>query len=135
MLDSFALLALYRDEAASDAVGRLLRDRRHQHWMTYVNLGEVYYRVAREEGRVAADQALVWTDQLPIMLSDAGRTLTLAAARLKAAYRISFADCFAAALAQQLDAVIVTGDPDFALLEANRLVSVEWLAKKPTRRR
>lgn len=135
VLDSFALLALYRNEPGGGAVGQLLTDRRHEHWMTYLNLGEVYYRVAREHGRAAADQALVWTNQLAISFSEADRSLTLAAARLKAAYRISYADCFVAALAQQLDAAVVTGDPDFALLEADTLVTIEWLARKPKRSR
>jgi ribonuclease VapC len=51
--------------------------------------------------------------------------LALAAAYLKGLHPISYADCFAAALAQQLDAAVVTGDPDFRQLEGR--VAIEWL--------
>ncbi len=47
------------------------------------------------------------------------------AAKIKAEYPLSFADCFVAALARKKDAVILTGDPEFKKLE--HVVTIEWL--------
>ena len=47
------------------------------------------------------------------------------ATRLKACHPISYADCFAAALAIRVHAPIVTGDPDFRKL--GKAVAVDWL--------
>lgn len=51
------------------------------------------------------------------------------AAKLKARGELSFADCFGAALAQELGVSLVTGDPKFAGLEKNGGLSVIWLPK------
>ena len=40
---------------------------------------------------------------------------------------ISFADCFAAALAQRYNAPVMTGDPDFKKLAERGVVLVEWI--------
>ena len=47
------------------------------------------------------------------------------AANLKASYRIAYADCFAVALSEKLDAPLVTGDPDFKQLAHE--IMVEWI--------
>ena len=44
---------------------------------------------------------------------------------LKARHRISYADCFAAALAKDRKADLVTGDKEFKKIEGD--VSVHWL--------
>jgi ribonuclease VapC len=51
----------------------------------------------------------------------------LAAARLKAEYPISYADAFAASLALELGASLVTGDPEFKTIKEN--LSLLWLDK------
>jgi ribonuclease VapC len=48
---------------------------------------------------------------------------------------MSYADCFAAALAQRLDAAVVTGDPEFEDIERAGELKVEWLPPKPKSRR
>jgi predicted nucleic acid-binding protein len=45
-------------------------------------------------------------------LDDATSERVLAAARIKAAHPIAFADCFAAATAAARNAVLYTGDPE-----------------------
>ncbi len=50
------------------------------------------------------------------------------AARLKARFPISYADAFAAATAREENAILVTGDRDFKVLEKERIVSVDWLS-------
>ena len=44
---------------------------------------------------------------------------------IKAGHALSYADAFAAALARSLNAVLITGDPEFRSVES--LVRVEWL--------
>lgn len=66
--------------------------------------------------------------ELPIILCQATEERIIAAARLKAEHPISYADAFAGALAQELDATLVTGDPEFKSLEPD--VTVMWLPTK-----
>ena len=97
----------------------------HELFITVVNLGEVLYTTENRRGLQAAQEALAGIDQSPIQMVDVDRPLTLAAARLKAATGVGYADCFVAALAQHLGAAVVTGDPDFRQIEG--VVSIEWL--------
>jgi len=93
-----------------------------------VNLGEVYYITQRERGRDIAVATLALIDQLPIHQQAIDRPRVLAAAALKANYAISYADAFAAALAQQLQGPVVTGDPEFQKVAA--LVEILWLPQR-----
>ncbi len=128
VLDSYAVLAYHRMEPGASAVRDLLRRAADGHAslsMAVVNMGEVYYRTVRELGAPAGVRALRDFVDYPITLVDVNRDLALAGALLKGEHPISYADCIAAALAQRLDAAVVTGDRDFARLE--HLVRVEWL--------
>lgn len=49
----------------------------------------------------------------------------LEAAPIKARHAIAYADAFAVATARRLDAVLVTGDPEFAAVSG--LVEIEWI--------
>jgi len=51
--------------------------------------------------------------------------LTLEAARLKAKYRIAYADCFTAALGKLKKAEVITGDPEFRKL--SKEIRVKWI--------
>jgi len=65
--------------------------------------------------------------RLPINVVGVGDDLTLArqAATYKATRKLSYADCFAAALAKARNAELVTGDPEFKALEKE--IKVTWL--------
>jgi len=65
---------------------------------------------------------------LPITLSPVTEDRIFAAARLKAEHSMSYADAFAAALAQELGAALVTGDPEFKSVEPT--LRVMWLPNK-----
>ena len=56
---------------------------------------------------------------------DADWENTRQAAQFKTPGNISYADCFAAALAKRMDAEVVTGDKGFAVLEGQ--VGIIWL--------
>lgn len=65
--------------------------------------------------------------QLPLEIMDVDLATTKLAAELKAAYKLPYADCFAAALAQQQKATLVTTDRDFARVQ--KQIDILWPAK------
>ena len=93
--------------------------------MTVVNLGEVLYRTIRNRGDEAVPDVLALIGRLPIEVVEIDVGLTVNAARFKAAHPIAYADCFAAALAAELGAKVVTGDREFEVFGDE--VDVEWL--------
>ncbi len=128
LLDSFALLAFFQAEPGSLKVRELLeRSQRGEIRLaiTVVNLGEVAYRTERVFGLERAQEVLAKIEEYAPTVIDVDRELALAAAHLKARYRISYADCLAVAAARRLGAAVITGDPDFQQLEDQ--VPVEWL--------
>ena len=128
VLDTFAVIAYLRGEPAAKRVQALLAEAKAERLRLYlclVNYGEVIYISERKGGRPAAEEAIRIVDALPVEVLPADRNLTFAAAHVKAHHTISYADAFAVALAQQLDAVVVTGDPEFKSVEG--IVRVEWL--------
>ncbi len=130
VLDSYALLAYLENERGSGRVRELLEDAKAlkvQLYLCIINLGEVIYIVERERGLLKAQETLARIDELPVEIVTADRSLTLAAAHLKAGCPIAYADCFAAALAQAYNALLVTGDPEFRKIKANLDVQIEWL--------
>jgi len=62
---------------------------------------------------------------LPIQITSADLDQARQAAEFKAARRMSYADCFAAALAKSRKAELVTGDKDFKQVEDE--VKIHWL--------
>jgi len=57
-----------------------------------------------------------------------GRELAMIAAHIKARHAMAYADAFAAALAQETAATLVTGDPEFKLLEP--ILNIHWLPRR-----
>jgi len=62
---------------------------------------------------------------LPIQVTSNSFDHIIEASRIKAAYPIPYADCFAVATAVRERAAIVTGDPEFKKVKS--LVEIEWL--------
>lgn len=130
VLDSYALLAYLEAETGADYVKELLKAATESKcclYMSIINLGEVIYIVERERGLPKAQETLARIDELPIEIVDADRSLTLAAAHLKAHWSIAYADCFAAALSRIKNAPLVTGDPEFRKIKPGSALLVEWL--------
>ena len=131
VLDSFALLAHLEDEVGAlrvRAVLKLAEQDEARVYVSIINLGELTYITEREQGLVAAQTALNAIEQLSIHILDATRDRVLAAAHIKAHVSISYADAFVVAAAQELGAIILTGDPEFGGVE--NLVSIEWLQRR-----
>lgn len=128
VLDSWAVLAYLGDEAASQEAAELIasaHESRTPMYMSSINAGEVWYIVAREISDADADRAISDLVRLGIELVDADWALTRIAATFKAKHQMSYADCFAAALAKERRCDLVTGDREFKQIETE--VNVRWL--------
>ena len=128
VLDSYALLAYLGGETGTRRVREVLGDAtqgRCQVLHSIINLGEVLYITERELGLVPAHAALAAVEQLPIEILPATKEVVLAAAHVKANYRIAYADAFAVVTAQDYTATLLTGDNKFE--QVNELVIIEWL--------
>jgi PIN domain nuclease of toxin-antitoxin system len=112
-LDSWAVLAwLDGEEPALSRVEQSLAERPVVSW---VNLVEVYYRVARDQSKSVADEVL--SDLRPVLAPDLpGTARMLDVARLKARAPIALGDCFAVATAAAHDLPLLTGDPEIVEL-------------------
>ena len=97
--------------------------------LSLISLGEVLYITERERSLPKAQQVLAAKEQLPLEILPASREAVLAAAHVKARFPISYADAFVVAAAQEQDATIVTGDPEFVAVQS--LVRIEWLPGSP----
>jgi predicted nucleic acid-binding protein len=129
VLDSWSVMAFLEDEPAGETVGNIIADAHDQGiplMMTTINAGEVWYILAREISEYAADQSIKDMHELGIQFIDADWKLANQAARFKAVKKMSFADCFAAALAvHHKGSALVTGDKGFKQVEES--VRVHWL--------
>ena len=128
VLDSWALLCYLEQEAGFEKIIELFEkavDSSTPLLMCIVNWGEVYYQVARKFGEQRADEVAQLIQTLPIALVDADKELTREAARIKAAKRMAYADCFVAALTRLKKAELYTGDHEFRQVEKD--IRVVWL--------
>lgn len=83
------------------------------------------FRSARDSAEPLLLSVVKAISALPVDIIPADLPLTQEAARLKARGRISYADCFAAALAKMRNAELVTGDPEFK--QAADIVKILWI--------
>jgi len=128
VFDSYALLALLRDEPGGDTVGQIL-ERAGQNdqpvGMTEVNYAEVQYIIRRKDGDAAWAAVANELKAAPIEFYPLTRRLADGAAEFKARHSISLADACAAALARERKTELVTGDPEFKPLEKE--IKIRWL--------
>lgn len=133
VLDTFAIIAFLQDEAGATKVEAILKKGKAGKVKLYlhnINLGEIYYQVFRNEGEHQANAVLTKVKRYPVeFIEDFSEELMLTAARLKATYPISYADAIASATAIQKSGSVITGDPDFKLLEQAGKVKVFWIRK------
>ena len=128
VLDSFALIAYFRDEPGAEAMENLLvaaGKKDSPLHMSDVNYAEVKYSILRKDGAEAWTAAANVLQGLPIDFHGPNRLLADMAADFKARFKISLADAFAAALAKEKKAQLVTGDPEFKSLEKE--IRISWL--------
>lgn len=130
--DSYAMIAFFKDEPGGSEVEGLLSSALNSNFITTVNVGEIFYIEAKRSDLLTAEEMIEDLYKTPLQFVDVSFALVMEAAQIKARHRLSYADCFAAALARRLDAALVTGDPEFEQIED--VVTIEWLPAKPRRR-
>jgi len=128
VLDSFALIAYFRDEPGAEMMETLLVSAGRKDdpvLMCDVNYAEVKYSISRKDGAGAWAEAAKILPGLPIIFHSTTRALADSAADFKGRFKMSLADAFAAALAKEKKAELVTGDVEFKALE--REIKIHWL--------
>lgn len=129
VLDSYALMAFFEDESGADLVRELIlkaEENKINLFMSVVNLGEVWYSIARTNSPEVADQYIGEIRGMAIEIVDVDWQLTRQAAAYKVNGKISYGDCFAAALAKTKKAELLTGDQEFKSLEDE--IKIQWIA-------
>ncbi|MFH0786212.1 MAG: type II toxin-antitoxin system VapC family toxin [Pseudomonadota bacterium] len=131
VLDSFVLIGYLENEPFAQEIEDLLYLAEKGVTRLYLHalhLGEVYYITLREQGQAVADLAYARIKRFPLKFVETiNEELLLTAAALKAHYPISYADSFAAALAKVNNALLLTGDPEFRILEKDGILGITWL--------
>ena len=131
MLDSYAVLAFLEDEIGGEIVNQLLQSPGAQFYISAINMGEIFYILVRERGIKAAELVESELSQAHnIRVVEATWELAKMAALFKSSggIGISYADCFAAALAIEKDAPLITGDNEFK--QVNDKLQIIWLNQK-----
>ena len=131
VLDAHALMVLFNDEPGADEVEKILLKAESgspKLLMSVVNWGEIYYSIlggaSQEMAETKAHEiAGMQIELVPVDANDL--ELVRQAAAFKATRKMSYADCFAAALAKIKNAELVTGDREFKQLA--RDVKIHWL--------
>jgi predicted nucleic acid-binding protein len=129
VLDAHALMVFFEREPGFEKVKSLFAEALegdNDLLMTSVNFGEVYYIILRECGQGKAQEVERLTQTIPVQIVDVDVQLAKEAARFKALKKVSYADCFAAALAKLLKGEVVTGDKEFKAFESE--VKVFWIS-------
>jgi len=120
VFDTSAWLTLIEDEAGAETVQHLLERTRSDDTevlVSFMSFMEVFYITLQERDIDEAQTRLRLMSSLPITRVESTVTLTIAAGRLKASHRISVADAWIAALAQERGATLVHKDPEFEQLQ------------------
>ena len=128
VLDSYSILAHLKDEPGAERMDEVYHSARESGQtllLCTVNWGEVFYATLRTFGRERAEEIALSISRLPIEIIPADLELARQAAEFKATKRMSYADCFAAALAKLRKAELVTGDQEFKQVEGE--VKILWI--------
>ena len=117
VLDANALIGFFEGRlGVAEKVRRLLSEsvrRDSRLLMSAVNWGEVFYIEWRYHGEAKAREAEAKLQELPIAVIAADRERASRAGALKQKHALGYADAFAAELAIESGAWLVTADPEF----------------------
>ena len=121
VFDTSAWLTLIEDEAGADVVQSLLEKARAGEviaLVSFMSFMEMYCITLQERDLNEAQERVHLMAALPILRVESTKALGIRAAELKAAYRLSVADAWVAALAKERGATLVHKDPEFEQVEA-----------------
>jgi len=128
VVDACVLLRFLQGERGAERVARVLRSAAsagERLGLHIINLGEVVYTVGKHLGWEVAEKTRTEIGLLPLEVVGWSDSLFWHAVALKAHHAMSYGDCFAAALAIERGATLLTSDPEFKAVAS--LVAVERL--------
>lgn len=128
ILDAHALMLYLEKEPGHKKVASLFVsfvEKDERLLMTSVNYGEIYYIILRECGQEKINEIESIIRTLPIEIIDVDIHLAREAARFKVAKKISYADCFAAALTKIRKGELITGDKEFKIIDHE--IKILWI--------
>ena len=121
VLDTSAIITFFENEDGADIVEALLEKAdagEANIFLSFVTFTEIYYITIQKKGKKLALERIDSLETLPIKRVDSSAEIGRIAGELKAAYRLSFADAWIAALAKDENATLVHKDPEFEALES-----------------
>ena len=131
VLDANALIGFFEGrQPAAERVRKLLAEADRNSvplWMSAVNWGEVFCTEWRRHGESKAREAETNLQRLPVFVVSVDLERATRAAALKQKHNLGYADAFAAELAIDRAASLVTADPEFSKL--GRVLSVYALPR------
>ena len=95
--------------------------------MSAINVGEVYYFLRKQISKTLSDSWRQTSRTLPVTIEVPTMDDIWAAALLKGDYPVSYADAFAAALANKHTCPLVTGDPE---LRSIKNLELDWIGPR-----
>ena len=120
VLDANAVIGFLEDREGTAAKVEKLLDQALESQtpllMSAVNWGEVFYVIWRDQGERRALRVEKDVQDLPLAIIAADRDRATRAGALKQKHNIGYADSFAAELAIERGAWLVTADPEFSKL-------------------
>jgi predicted nucleic acid-binding protein len=128
VLDASALLALLFDEPGAEKMEHLFHaasETDRTVFISAVNWAEVLYKMERKFGKAGLEAARQFERTTPLEAVPVDRDLAEAAALLKNSHKLGLADAFAAALAKNKKAELVTADHEFKSVEKE--IKINWL--------
>ena len=128
VLDSSALLAMFFAEPGMEQMRDLFHkasEADHPVFIAAVNWAEVLYKMERKHGNAGLETARQFERTTPLEAVPVDRELAESAAHLKNEYDLGLADAFAAALAKNKKAELVTADHEFKSVEKE--IKINWL--------
>jgi predicted nucleic acid-binding protein len=116
VLDTYALMAYLRHEKSFQVVRNIISETlqgKCSAFISVINLGELYYMQARKSGLDKAEKSMKFVKRAGIVIEAATTERVINAAKIKATASLSYADAFAASLAMELNATLVSGDAEY----------------------
>lgn len=120
VLDTSALLTLFKDEDGADEVEAILEAceaGRSRAYLPFMSVMELEYLVLRSSGRVAVERVLRILQAWPVERIESDPAWGRKAAAVKAQGGLSMADAWISSLALMLGAELVHKDPELDALQ------------------
>jgi len=128
ILDSCAIITLFKEEEGSEKVKDLLNQSIQQEidlYLPIIQFGEILYIIEKYLGEEIKNEVRAQIKASRIRIANIDENLTEEAAHYKAQGGISYPDCFVIAIAKKFNGVILTKDKEFRKFQKE--VKIEWL--------